>query len=57
MHTFEPTLSPNSERPLCLECGAKMWLARIEPVRPNYDKRTFECPACDYVEIAFVKDF
>ena len=57
MHIFEPTLSPNSERPLCLECGAKMWLARIEPVRPNYDKRTFECPACDYVEIAFVKDF
>ena len=23
-----------------------MWLARIEPDRPDHDKRTFECQAC-----------
>ena len=52
MHTLEPTIIPGAERPPCLECGTKMWLARIEPRRPDYDICTFECPACDYVEIA-----
>jgi hypothetical protein len=56
MHTLEPTIIPGTEHPLCLECGAKMWLARIESSRPNYDRCIFECPACDYVEIAVVKD-
>ena len=27
----------------CTKCGAKMTLARIEPDKPGYDLRTFEC--------------
>jgi hypothetical protein len=26
-----------------------MWLSRIEPDKPNHDKRTFECPQCENV--------
>jgi len=29
------------------ECGAKMTLARIEPDKPGYDLRTFECTKCN----------
>jgi len=32
-----------------------MWIARIEPDEPDYDKRTYECPACDNVLIEIVK--
>ena len=31
----------------CTRCGAKMKLARIEPARPGYDLRTFECTKCN----------
>jgi hypothetical protein len=24
-----------------------MMLARIDPEKPGYDKRTFECPSCE----------
>ena len=33
-------------RPLCLRCGAKTMLARIEPVETGSELRTFECPSC-----------
>jgi hypothetical protein len=32
--------------PDCPTCGAPMFLMRIEPAKPDYDKRTFECPQC-----------
>ena len=32
--------------PDCPACGAHMFLMRIEPAQPDYDKRTFECPQC-----------
>jgi hypothetical protein len=32
-----------------------MMLARIEPYKPNHDKRTFECFDCDHVESMVVK--
>jgi hypothetical protein len=35
--------------PACPKCGARMWLARIEPDAPGHDKRTFECPQCEDV--------
>jgi DNA-directed RNA polymerase subunit RPC12/RpoP len=35
-------------RPPCPKCGSQMWLARIEPDAPDYDKRTFECPKCNH---------
>jgi hypothetical protein len=41
--------------PICPKCGARMWLARIEPDEPGHDKRTFECPQCDNVVSQIVK--
>jgi hypothetical protein len=29
-----------------------MYLARIEPEKPGFDLRTFECPRCQHVETA-----
>jgi hypothetical protein len=43
------------ERPVCPECGAEMWLATIEPERPDHDRRTFECPRCQTEKIEVVK--
>lgn len=34
----------------CRYCGTLMWLASITPAKPPYEKRTFECPACDYAK-------
>ena len=31
------------------------WAARIEPYKPDYDKRTHECPACENVMIEVVR--
>ena len=31
----------------CTKCGAPMILARIEPVKPGFDLRTFECSKCN----------
>ena len=33
----------------CTKCGAKTTLARIEPDKPGYDLRTFECTKCHNV--------
>jgi hypothetical protein len=30
----------------CSKCGAVMELRLIEPERPGFDLRTFECPKC-----------
>jgi hypothetical protein len=43
------------DRPLCIVCGAQLWLACVEADGPNHDKRTFECPVCETHEIEFVK--
>jgi hypothetical protein len=43
------------ERPQCERCDISMWLARIEPDKPDHDKRTFECPACNAVIIQIVE--
>jgi predicted RNA-binding Zn-ribbon protein involved in translation (DUF1610 family) len=32
--------------PQCPKCGAMMLLRIIEPERPGFDSRTFECPKC-----------
>lgn len=42
------------DHPKC-ECGARMWLARIEPDRPDHDRRTFECPRCQNERVEVVK--
>ena len=47
--------SPSIERPWCAACEVPMWLARIQPDRPGYDKRTFECPVCHDAMVVVVK--
>ena len=32
--------------PKCPRCGSAMHLERIEPERPQYDRRTFRCDRC-----------
>jgi hypothetical protein len=52
-NTFFPP--PSYERPPCSICGRIMMLARIEPDKPDYDKRAFECVACNRSEVLVVK--
>jgi hypothetical protein len=42
-------------RPPCSKCGLRMLLARIEPDKPDHDKRTFVCSICDHSESFVVK--
>ena len=47
MHQFQSILhSQDIVHPTCAKCGAPMWLTRIEPDEPGWEKRTFECQAC-----------
>ena len=39
--TSEPEQQP------CTKCRAPMVLARIEPAKPGFDLRTFECSSCN----------
>ena len=41
--------------PTCETCGAPMWLTRIEPDKPDHDRRTFECKACGHLVTEIVK--
>ena len=43
------------ERPTCPKCENRMMLSRIEPDKPDHDKRTFECFDCDHSESIVVK--
>jgi hypothetical protein len=54
-HQITSSHSVTIDRPLCLICGAPMWLACVEADGPTHDKRTFECPVCETSEIEFVK--
>jgi hypothetical protein len=57
MTIFQPATpySNSIERPACSKCGTQMMLARIEPDKPDHDKRTFECPSCNHIEFEVVK--
>jgi hypothetical protein len=46
--------SPIAVRPECPTCTAQMYLARIEPEKPGFDLRTFECPRCQHLETVVV---
>ena len=39
----------------CPQCHGTMVLSRIEPDKPGYDRRTFECPKCLRCETVTVK--
>ena len=47
--------APITARPECPKCAALMYLARIEPEKPGFDLRTFECPRCQHVESVVVE--
>ena len=42
-HIQSARSQPQIPHPNCPKCGTPMWLARIEPDEPNYDRRTYEC--------------
>jgi len=44
------------ERPRCGRCHVQMNLSSIMPRPDHSEKRTFECPKCDFVEISVVPD-
>lgn len=52
---FTPSAPKPIERPPCPLCGAEMFLARIEPDKPDHDKRTFACTKCAHEAIVVVK--
>ena len=41
-----PELAPSP----CTKCGAAVHLARVEPAKPDFDLRTFECTSCNNVD-------
>ena len=43
------------EKSACPKCGERVWLIQIEPDKPNYDKRTYKCSACENVVVEIVK--
>jgi uncharacterized Zn finger protein len=43
------------ELPRCPNCGGQMMLTRIEPERPGYDRRLFECKECGHSETTIVQ--
>jgi len=45
-------ITPNLVR--CQKCGETMALRIIEPERPGFDSRTFECPKCFVTETLVV---
>jgi hypothetical protein len=47
--------SDSIERPPCSECGTTMLLARIEPDKPDHDRRTFQCAKCGHSMSEVVK--
>jgi DNA-directed RNA polymerase subunit M/transcription elongation factor TFIIS len=52
---YRPENSPIILRPACPKCSTQMHLARIEPEKPGYDLRTFECPRCQHSETVVVQ--
>ena len=48
-------LSP-IERPRCVRCRTRMNLAGLAARPDHSEKRTFECPHCDFIETRIVPD-
>ena len=47
--------SPNIDQPRCPICQTAMIIIRIEPEKPDHDRRSYECPKCDHSESMVVK--
>jgi hypothetical protein len=44
------------ERLLCARCRTRMNLTSIAPRADRSEKRTFECPKCDFIDTKVVSD-
>jgi hypothetical protein len=57
MTIFQPASSYSDAiiRPPCPHCRTRMMLVRIEPDRPDHDKRSFECSTCGHEHSEIVK--
>ncbi len=44
------TIPTPDARPSCVVCSTRMGLVLIQPDRPGFDLRTFECPRCNVRE-------
>lgn len=42
------------ERPRCSHCQTRMMLERVSPGPVGFERRIFECPKCDQVEIGVI---
>ena len=42
------------ERHRCSRCQTRMMLERVSPGPIGFEKRLFECPKCDHVEITVI---
>jgi ribosomal protein S27AE len=47
--------TPINARPECPICSAQTYLAYIEPDKPGFDLRAFECPRCQHIETVVVQ--
>ena len=43
------------DTPICPICRTAMMIVRIEPEKPDHDRRTYECSRCDHSEDMVVK--
>jgi len=57
MSQAQLTLAPslNIDLPICPICQSGMMLTRIEPEKPDHDRRSYECQKCDHSESVVVK--
>jgi len=53
LYAIAPSLIINT--PVCPTCRTAMMIVRIEPEKPDHDRRTYECPQCDHSESRVVK--
>jgi hypothetical protein len=53
---YLPELSPQENNwPTCPMCESVMYIALVEPDKPDHDRRTLCCPTCEYSETIVVK--
>jgi hypothetical protein len=56
MHTSEFVPSRRDlAHVICERCGSIMLLTKIEPDKPDYDRRTFDCIECNDTVVEIVK--
>jgi hypothetical protein len=50
------SLEKSDGRPLCPPCRAPMWSIRVQREQTADNKRTFQCPRCEYSHTAMQHD-